>query len=630
MNILRVLAIVGMCALAVGGARAGQYYVAPDGSDEDPGTAEKPFATIQKGADVMVAGDTCIIRGGTYRQTVVLKGKSGAEGRPISFIAAAGERVILDGTEPITAEWSLHEGKIYKTKFSGKPFEQLFVDGKMQIEARWPDMRFDQRWDRGRWADSEKGSRKDLMVCKGLARTEIDWTGAVATLNVAHQFKTWTRTVLKHGKGADRFTYELAERLSAGADQGPMWADDKFFLSGKLEALDAPTEWFYDQAAGTIYLHTDTGESPAGRDVRYKKRTYAFDVADSRYVQIKGLEFFAATFQFANCDNCVIEDCRVRFPTYSRRLTEMDPRPQRKPSPSTGVSGSDNVIRRVGLVYSNTHGLVVRGTGNLVENCVVRDVNWVGAIAYAGIAAHAPRDATEPNRVSRCTVATVGNIGIQHRGPNTIIEYNHVHHTGLACKDIAAVHTGSPLCRGSVVRYNWVHHSTGLGIRGDDQTRGLTVHHNVVWNCAAYGIIVKGDDNLVYNNTLLGPGQSGVLLIPTRPEPKKWWTRHPTLELQNRNSYFCNNLLTSVAYRLKPLPDGRKISHNRWAAARQIARLLVDIPNEDFRPRKTSRLIDAGRRVPNAPDEFKGDAPDIGAYEYGEDWRPGADWSYEQ
>ena len=33
--------------------------------------------------------------------------------------------------------------------------EQLFVDGKMMIEARWPNMRFEDLWERSCWASSE-------------------------------------------------------------------------------------------------------------------------------------------------------------------------------------------------------------------------------------------------------------------------------------------------------------------------------------------------------------------------------------------------------------------------------------------------------------------------------------------
>src|SRR5262245_38386000 len=56
------------CALVFAAcpALAAEYYVAPNGSDSDPGSMSQPFATLQKGHDMAVAGDTVWIRGGTY------------------------------------------------------------------------------------------------------------------------------------------------------------------------------------------------------------------------------------------------------------------------------------------------------------------------------------------------------------------------------------------------------------------------------------------------------------------------------------------------------------------------------------------------------------------------------------
>lgn len=42
------------------------YYVATTGADANPGTSASPFRTLQKGVDVTVAGDTIIVKDGTY------------------------------------------------------------------------------------------------------------------------------------------------------------------------------------------------------------------------------------------------------------------------------------------------------------------------------------------------------------------------------------------------------------------------------------------------------------------------------------------------------------------------------------------------------------------------------------
>ena len=617
-------------------AWSAEYCVAPTGDNAWPGTRAKPFRTIQKAADVMQPGDTCTVRGGTYREAVRPK-RSGAEGTPIRFIAAKGERVVLDGTEPVTGEWTRHKGSIFKARLA-EPTEQLFVDGKMQIEARWPNMRFEQIWDRSKWAKSNHGSRKDLMVCKKLAETGIDWTGAVATLNVGHQYKTWARTVTKHSKGSKRFTYFMNERLGDGKDDGPTWADDRFFITGKLEALDAATEWYHDADAGVLYLWTDDGKSPAGRRLEYKKRVYAFDASKVNHIEVRGFRFFAATFRFNGCDHCVVDDCRLLFPTYARRFEERKPngKPAAQPA-STFVFGSHNVVRRTSLALSNVFGLYVRGQHNLVENCIVHDVNWVGNISYAGISIRGASKEANHNVVRRCTLYGVGNIGILYSGPEATIEYNHVYGTGRTCRDIAAIHTGGSRARGSITHHNWVHDSTGLGMRGDDQTRGLTFHHNVIWSCRR-GFAMKGNENYVYNNTVLVDPKAkhsiGSIVIPKRPEPKKWWTRNPTLAVQNVDTIVCNNAAFLVGDRgSNPLAQTDKVSHNVMLSA-DLSAIFVDASAAamsrctfDLRPKPGSPLIDAGRRVPGVELGYKGRSPDAGAYESGEErWRAGADW----
>lgn len=692
-----------------GQALAADYWVATDGSDTNAGSKENPFLTIQKAADLMRPGDTCTVRGGSYREAVTIR-HSGTEGKPIRFVAAKGERAIFDGTDLIASRWTHYKGAIYCTRIDG-PIEQVFVDGVMQIEARWPNMRFEEIWDRTKWARSDHGSRKDLMICDALAETGIDWTGALATLNVGHQYKTWTRDVTKHSKGTSEFTYELNERLGDGRDDGPSWADDYFYLSGKLEALDAPAEWYHDAHSGILYLWCGDGRSPVTHQVAVKRRTYAIDAFKRDHIQIVGFHFFAATLRLNQCNHCLVDQCRLRFPIYSRRFDERTPEGKRMPEPATLIAGDHNTIRDTSVAFSNLGGLLVRGRHCRIENCIVHDVNWGGNYSHPGLSLQGRSDEDNHNVVSRCTVYGVGNIGILYSGRANTIEYNHVFDTGRACRDIAAVHTGGVRAMGSVAHHNWVHDSTELGMRGDDQTRGLTFHHNVIWNCRR-GMIMKGNQNKVYHNTVLGfvseqgtgsrndtdsPLSLGFagerdrerglrrslvdpkarqatagIIIPKRAEPKKWWTRHPTLPVQNEDTLVFNNAAYLIADRGgTPIPPSDRVSHNvilggrkettssavpspsgrgqgeglekdrgvvsSQSANRDLAGVFVDATAEalangtfDLRPAPGSPLIDAGCTVPDITNEYNGKAPDAGAYEAGgERWVAGADWQDE-
>ena len=62
-------------------ASSNTYYVSTTGSDSNLGTLSSPFLTIQKASSVMVAGDTVLIRGGTYHETII-PSNNGTVGAP--------------------------------------------------------------------------------------------------------------------------------------------------------------------------------------------------------------------------------------------------------------------------------------------------------------------------------------------------------------------------------------------------------------------------------------------------------------------------------------------------------------------------------------------------------------------
>jgi parallel beta-helix repeat protein len=72
------------------------YYVAPNGSDSNPGTESLPWRTVQKAADSLVAGETVFIRAGTYEEQVIPQ-NSGSAGNTITYTAYPGETVTIDG-----------------------------------------------------------------------------------------------------------------------------------------------------------------------------------------------------------------------------------------------------------------------------------------------------------------------------------------------------------------------------------------------------------------------------------------------------------------------------------------------------------------------------------------------------
>ncbi len=604
-------------------------YVRP----KDAASANGNTLSAQDAVTALKPGDTCVFQNGVYRESVNLT-VSGTAEKPIRVIAQGD--VLFDGTDPVMTPWT-QQGAAYRTPLPGPQIEQVFADGIPLTPARWPNASFSDTWIRSKWAQSAEGSKKDLMVCDALGGTGIDWTGALAVLNVGHQYKTWTRTVLAHNRGEPQFQYELVERLGDGKDDGRTWWDDRFYLTDTRKALDAPGEWYHDAEAGYLYLIPDDAAVPQSGAISVKRRDYAIYGRSVRHVHVSGFRFHGCTIRLDNAVGATIEDCQIRFPQFTRVIGETLPNGQKKHTPHTGVSGTDNTIRRVLVAYASGIGIAASGRNNRIEDSIVHDVAWSGTINFPGILLNSEGTSSGTgSTVTRCEVFNTGNVGIRYGGPSNIIEWNHVHHTGLACRDIAAIHTGSLRTRGSVARHNWVHHSMGKAIRGDDQTRGLTVHHNLVWACDE-GIIVKGDHNAVYHNTILGTEGHGALIIPTRQEPKKWWTRHELLPIQNLHSRFFNNYSETVIYRHGPVGQNDQITHNAVADSKRasFATALTNVDPTaigtdkfDPRPQQGSFLVDAGTVAEGLTEDYAGTAPDPGAYEHRKPiWRPGPSWT---
>lgn len=106
--IVSTLAWICAAALGVADAPAREIHVATAGSDSHLGSAESPYLTIGKAAQVAQPGDTVTVHRGTYRQWVKPARGGLDEERRITYRAAEGEEVIIKGSEQITS-W-VHEG----------------------------------------------------------------------------------------------------------------------------------------------------------------------------------------------------------------------------------------------------------------------------------------------------------------------------------------------------------------------------------------------------------------------------------------------------------------------------------------------------------------------------------------
>lgn len=76
-------------------APEGALHVAPGGNDGNPGTEDQPLASIASAVSRAQPGQTVLVRGGEYRQTVTISGKSGTADAYITLRSYPGEQATI-------------------------------------------------------------------------------------------------------------------------------------------------------------------------------------------------------------------------------------------------------------------------------------------------------------------------------------------------------------------------------------------------------------------------------------------------------------------------------------------------------------------------------------------------------
>jgi hypothetical protein len=85
------------------------FHVAVTGSDSSDGSGSRPFRTINKAANLAQAGDTVVVHEGEYREWVRPRRGGRSDQRRITYEAAAGEHVVIKGSERVTG-WEAADG----------------------------------------------------------------------------------------------------------------------------------------------------------------------------------------------------------------------------------------------------------------------------------------------------------------------------------------------------------------------------------------------------------------------------------------------------------------------------------------------------------------------------------------
>ncbi|MFW5418619.1 right-handed parallel beta-helix repeat-containing protein [Nocardiopsis sp. CNT-189] len=116
------------------------FFVDPSGDDSGPGTAERPFATLERARDAAGPGDTVVLRGGVHRldRTLRLTGAdSGVTYRAHGYGTAEQEEVVISGGRPVTG-WREGPGGTLLAGSPGPDVRRLRIGGRTAERASVP------------------------------------------------------------------------------------------------------------------------------------------------------------------------------------------------------------------------------------------------------------------------------------------------------------------------------------------------------------------------------------------------------------------------------------------------------------------------------------------------------------
>ena len=634
------------------------YYVSiSDGDDANPGTIHAPFKTIQKCAETAARGDRCNIRQGVYRELITPGNDQ------ITFTGYNDEEVTISGTERIPNEsWSHYKENIYQTQIQWSlnvrrsdeihqvSNNQLFVDGKMMVEARWPNIDVNHATKvtniLGVREDNAKTDAATVITMEKAAYIDEDlatagdfWVGGKINLAAGYNFIFTTGVISAQTNNS--VTVEFQDDPGAWNHRSAFDTEflypqeaNYFYLWGKLDALDYPGEWFIDPPSnysgdefvnenfsGTLYLQLpdNTNPSESNHKIELKKRNWAFDLRSRAFITIKNLKIFACGIvsNQASHDNTISNICG----TYLAHFREIPPFYHTEGTQGIQLYGSNNVIKDNYFAYSagtmiNLHSWQEENGGQLIENNVMHDIGYEGS----GVAIRAANmDGLNKNLITHNTIFTSGLCMIDLRSGNDVT-YNDAYQSHLQCTDIGTIYGWGCDGKGSIVAYNLVHdgyaeHNGSLnkygthGIYLDDDTYNYTIYRNITWNMSSPGIAMMGTNGTafagfdelsasnrkIYNNTV-----DGVIAAYL----KETYNGLPTHLI---GTAFKNNY-AAVLFGFEH--DELVLSNNFEGEG-----LFIDKKNRNYALKPYSPLIDKGCELQPYTQGYSGVAPDIGAIE---------------
>lgn len=515
-------------------AAATDLYVAVDGNDQNPGTVERPLATlaqareairrIKKAEGLPEGGVTVHLRGGVHplQNTFMLTEEdSGRVDAPIVYRAYKNEQVRIIGgrrlcrsvftvvSEPAVLERMAESvrGKILQIDLKGfgiqelpcfaipksggigrsgpLPIELFFNDQRMQL-ARWPNESWAQT---GKVLDagSEDEERGGTFLYSDSRPSQ--WQQAKDLWVNGYWVWDWYNESIKvESIDAEARSIKLAKPHGYGLKEGR-----RYFALNLLEELDMPGEYFLDRDSGILYFY------PPGPMTNHAT---AISLLGEPLVILDGASHIILRGLTLECSRGYGVDIK---------------------------GGSDILVAGCTLRNLGADAVVIRsGTRHGVVSCDIYQIGGGGILLRGGDRQTLSRaeDFAVNNHIHHYAqllnvyqgAIEINGVGMHvahnliHNAPHlaiwlafpaidNIIEFNRIHHVTLDTNDCGAIYTGRDwTSRGNISRYNLLYDIPNIGIYLDDCSSEMEIFGNVFVRCGISILIGGGRDNKVQNN----------------------------------------------------------------------------------------------------------------------------------
>ncbi|WNR45238.1 fibronectin type III domain-containing protein [Paenibacillus roseipurpureus] len=451
---------------------------------------------------------------------------SGVSGFDVVYTNYPGEQAAVTGSTRLTG-WTLDSGNVYKKTGVNWTFHTLYENGVRAVKARYPNQLPSGANAYSRVADkvgTTSASKSQFIYASG----DIP---SVSSLNGLEVFiwpgsdsgevnwKTNTISV----SALDTSTRQVT--LSSNA-QYTIGAGSRYFVQGKKELLDAPGEFYLDDANDTLYYwprsNTDIEslviEAPkSGHLLGFYGSSDTNPVHNIRFegITIKNTDRDQDTVYIKYAKNITIKNNEI----YNSGLSAIELTLWAQNNVITGnhmynlgYSGiksyansstsvqvgyneiSNNYIHDVGQLNGEGSGIFLdKGAFYTIKNNRIFNASRWGISIYSPVSTATPAVATTDAQ-------------------SNIIEYNDISNVNNDSQDTGAIYAfgmgPNNIIRNNIIHDNQVAFSFASGIYLDDDVYNTSVYNNILYNNNKQGngpftdVIAKGTANKFYNNII--------------------------------------------------------------------------------------------------------------------------------